>query len=562
MSLATSCAADDERQLSKPFLFGDAGLVAPVAMHEYAMPADVRTPRAVFSGSLRLESPERKGDMRILIDAYDRASAVGEPLRHLPEFDFRFVQRGHDLVPMRRGVIRREHPYWEIILQPGRAWQEAGDGEWTRASLPFALQERSANCTHNGVMTWLFNAKGDVSRVVYQVSSETCGYLKFDMWGVVVAEYRKQNLQTEAEAQLSRLDAHRSARLPVRPLADLGERFPGIDAAQLATGDDIPAKDLTVYGLVVDGVHYRSACATRHGAHPYCDSLPLPSYSTAKSIFAGVATMRLEKLYPGISQSTIASLVRECDLPQWRDVTIEDALDMATGNYESTVHPEDEDSAAHDVFVFSGLHEEKLDIACNLFDRRSAPGSRFAYHTSDTYLVGTALQNLVAARKPAADLYNDVLVEPFWQPLELSPLLDSTKRTYDQAAISFAGYGLTYEADDIVRIAAWLNNEDARLNGESALDPSLLAGALQRNAGDRGIATGMANLNYNNGFWAFDVGPLLGCERPAWVPFMSGVYGITVAMFPNGIVYYYFSDSDVFRWRTGIQAAHKIRSLC
>jgi len=33
-------------------------------------------------------------------------------------------------------------------------------------------------------------------------------------------------------------------------------------------------------------------------------------------------------------------------------------------------------------------------------------------------------------------------------------------------------------------------------------------------------------------------------------------------MFPNGVIYYYFSDSYVFRWQTGREAAHMIRPLC
>jgi hypothetical protein len=73
---------------------------------------------------------------------------------------------------LQRGVQRRDHPYWEVVLQPGKVWDEVGDGDWSRASVSFSLQERAANCTHNGVLTWLYNDSG-VSRVAYQVSSET-----------------------------------------------------------------------------------------------------------------------------------------------------------------------------------------------------------------------------------------------------------------------------------------------------------------------------------------------------------------------------------------------------
>jgi len=551
-----------ERQvLTRSFLLGDADLVDAVAMREFAMPATALPPAHSFSGSLRLVAPDRAGRFRTVEDIWNRVSEIGQPVLHLPRFDFLFVQRGHDIVPMQRGVIRREHPYWEIILQPGKAWDEEGDNGWTRASVPFALQERSANCTHNGVLTWLFRGPGEVSRVAYQVSSETCGYFKFDMWGIVDARYKPADLVEEAAAHFERLDGHRENRLSTRPLAQLSDDHPVVNPLTLGIADDIPAADISVLGVVVDGVHYRSECRTRHGPHPYCASLPLPSYSTAKSIFAAIATMRLEKLYPGSSRRKIASLVDECDIKRWRDVTIENALDMATGNFESSIPGEDEDSAPHEQFVFSDNHQEKLDFACGHFERKADPGSQFVYHTSDTYLVGVALGRVLAQENAAADLYESVLLDSIWRKLELSPLLDSTKRTYDSMAQAFTGYGLTYEVDDIIRIAAWLN-DGALLNGEPMLWDEMLAATLQRKANDRGLTAGSGDLRYNNGFWAFNAGPSLGCPKPVWVPFMSGVSGITVALFPNGVLYYYFSDSYIFRWQSAREAAHAIRPLC
>lgn len=549
------------RMLTGDFLLGDAELRNPVSMSEYTMPDAASEPQHVFSGSLRLLDTDQAGEFEVVEDDWDRVGNIGTPIHHLPEFDFEFVQRGHDILPLQQGLQRRNHPYWEVILQPGKAWNENADGEWTRASVPFSLQERSANCTHNGVLTWLFSSDNQVSRVAYQISSETCGYFKFDMWGVVDAEYQQQDLAARAAAIVTRFDVHAESRLPVRTLAQLGEDYPGVDPYSFGVDDGINPADMTVLGLVVDGVNYRGDCHTRAGPYPYCASVPLPSYSTAKSIFAGIATMRLETLYPGTSKTSIASLIDECDRKQWRDVTIENALDMATGNYRSTKSSEDEDSAQHIKFVFDDTHEEKLEFACNYFKRKAEPGTQFVYHTSDTYLVGAALGEVLADKDNGADLYQSVLVEPIWRALNLSPLLDDTKRTYDSAAQAFVGYGLTYEVDDIVRIAEWLHH-GGQLGAESLLDEKMLAASMQRSPEDRGLEAGSANLKYNNGFWAFNAGPSLGCAESVWVPFMSGVSGITVAMFPNGVIYYYFSDSRLFRWQSGRDAAHRIRSMC
>jgi hypothetical protein len=43
---------------------------------------------------------------------------------------------------------------------------------------------------------------------------------------------------------------------------------------------------------------------------------------------------------------------------------------------------------------------------------------------------------------------------------------------------------------------------------------------------------------------------------------MSGYGGITVAMFPNDTVYYYFSDGYVHRWASAAVETHKISKLC
>lgn len=43
---------------------------------------------------------------------------------------------------------------------------------------------------------------------------------------------------------------------------------------------------------------------------------------------------------------------------------------------------------------------------------------------------------------------------------------------------------------------------------------------------------------------------------------MSGFGGITVALFPNGVIYYYYSDGHLHRWASARAAAHRIRSLC
>ena len=550
--------------LTADFLHGSQPLSEPVRMQEFALSEDAQPAEADFSGKLKLAAPRKRGGFQVLWDFYGRMARHAGQIERLPDLEFEFVQNGASLIPVKRGVQRAQHPYWEYLVQPGRIWRAPAAAGGVRASMPFSLQERSANCTHNGMLTWAFDGEGRVSRVVYQISSETCPYFKFNMWGAVPATF-EPGRRADAAALIDAHLAQRRARLPVKPFAELEADHPGIDLSKFGAVSGIKPSDLTVYGFVVDGIHYLGGCDTRHGSYPRCESLALPSYSTAKSLFAGIAMMRLEKLYPGAAATKIASVVHDCSGGQWADVTIEHALDMATGNYERRELMEDERSDAQEAFIFSDSHRDKIDFSCNHYRRKAPPGSRWIYHTSDTYIAGLAMQAVLQSRAGGdADLYRTLLAEPFWQALNLSPLLGRTKRTYDDFAQPFTGYGLTYEPDDVARLAHWLLVQEGRIGGEAVLDEALFNAAMQRDPADRGLPApeGAEAVRYSNGFWGRDVAEFIGCDKPVWVPFLVGAGGIEIVLFPNGTIYYYFSDGYVHRWRLAAGEASKFRNFC
>ncbi len=43
---------------------------------------------------------------------------------------------------------------------------------------------------------------------------------------------------------------------------------------------------------------------------------------------------------------------------------------------------------------------------------------------------------------------------------------------------------------------------------------------------------------------------------------MSGFGGITYALLPNGMTYYYFSDGYTFAWESAVIAANQIKPFC
>ena len=545
-------------ELTKP-----AAAALPVSFSAFTPPSTTQPMANRFEGRLVLAAERAPAGVRIIRDDYGDFKSVSSPARHLPPFDFAFVQSGNALIPVRRGAIPSTNPEWEFILEPGRVWDEKADQGYSRASLPFTLEERNANCMHHGVLAFLFKNGGVVSNVVYEIGSETCLYSKFDLWGTLAARYVPGKIPHAAEiaADYRSEIAH---RLPTKPIVELAKDYPGIDPQQFGAASEIDPDDMTTYGLVVNGVNYVGGCDTRFGAYPYCAQMDLPSYSLAKSIFAGEASMRLELLYPGVMRHKIADYVPACAAAgSWDGVTFENALDMATGHYQSAADQADEDAPDILPFFLADTHKARVDFACMHYPRKAKPGTLWVYHTTDTYVLGTALRAFYRSMAgTTADFYKDVLVDPIFHGLHLNPAIDVTRRSYDAMAEPFTGWGLTLHRDDIAKIADFLNVSGGKIAGKEMLDPTMLAAALQRDPNDPGLTASTQDLRYNDGFWAWNAQAVLGCAKPTWIPFMSGYGGIVVAMMPNGITYYYVSDGGAYKWAKAAAEADKLASFC
>jgi CubicO group peptidase (beta-lactamase class C family) len=337
-----------------------------------------------------------------------------------------------------------------------------------------------------------------------------------------------------------------------------------VDPRSFAHPDDVSPAHLTTFGVIVDGVHYAGDCPTRMGLHPYCADIDLPSYSIAKSTLAALGLMRLERRHPGTRARIAADFVPECAANgTWQDVTFEHLLDMTSGHYLDPTDQADEMAAHADALFFGKTsHREKIDYACGHFPRKDRPGERWVYRTSDTYILGTAMTAYLSQlRGEPADIVDDLLAPEVWDVIQLSPTARVSRRTRDAVRQPFAGYGLTLRADDVARLARYLN--PANVAHERLLDQAMLRAALQLDPNDRGLPAGTDGaLRYNNGFWAVRVESLPGCRDALHVPFMSGFGGISVVLMPNGVSYYYFSDNAEFRFRRAIVEAARIRGYC
>ncbi|MFZ0492075.1 MAG: serine hydrolase domain-containing protein [Acidimicrobiia bacterium] len=525
---------------------------SPVDDAALALPVGAAPPSHVFEGRLEMLGEATSGGMSILAGDED----VG--VRHLPEFDYAFVQTSDGyLVPAERGLIITDNPYWNLMLEPGRTWDENGDNGLTRASFPFALVWKDSNAILNGTMTFLFDDQS-VSKVWYQITQETTVTFRADLWGLLDATYHPGPVDG-ADTLRNAFAAELAARMPTKPIEQLATNHPGIDLSAFGAG--VTPENMTWYGFVVDGVNYVGGCQTRYGTYPYCTSMRAPSYSTAKSGFVAIALMRLtEKYGTDVPDLFVKDYVPEtADSPgDWSAVTFDDLLDMASGNFTTSAYMVDEEHW-DDAFWTAQYKDPMLADALH-YPHGADPGTTWVYHTSDTFILVDALQNYLRSKEgPDADLFRFV-VDEVYRPLGLGPGLFATMRTRDDdwKGQALGGQGLWWIPDDLAKLAVFLNVDDGAVDGQHLLDPDLLAAALQRDPADPGVDR-VGGGRYNDSFWA-DQATGLGCE--VWVPMEVGYSGIVVALFPNGTAYYYASDGQEFTSSAALREAGEIYPYC
>ncbi len=544
----------------------------------FAVPTNAAAPSQTFEGRLKLSDVASGGGAQILRDDFGDDKAGNSPWRHLPAFHFQFVQSGSYLIPDRQGLVITGNAAWNYIVGPGRVWREKSDHGYMRASFPFALVERNQNCVHNGEMTFLFNRalRPNISKVRYQVTQETCLYFKLNLWGQLAASYtpgRVENSQALKTAQADEV----ANRLPTKPFSALAADHPhsGIDLANFTSGFKSPS-DITTYGLLIDGINYASACQTRFGAYAFCDNMRLPSYSTAKSSFAGVATMWLGQQY---GDKVYSQLIRDyvpqfTDGGDWTNVTFNDTSDMATGNYISAIPQADEDSPQEHAFLVAESYNTKIADAFTPFPHKAAPGTTWVYQTHASFILTQAMNGYVQHEQGRhADIFNSIRDDVF-KPLHMSQgSLTMLRTDNSESGKPFGGYGLFFIQDDIAKIGRFLNNSGGVIDKIQVIDPARLQQSLFRTANpaalgvsvpDTGTPAVPDTFRYHNQFWAKHMTssefPQYHCNF--WVSFLSGYGGISVLLLPNGATYYLFSDGNEFLWYTAVNEINKIAPLC
>jgi len=471
-----------------------------------------------------------------------------KPLSKLPALNLNFSIEGSKFIPDSRALRTTQNFLWDIQYGVGEVWyDEFGN---IRTSFPFSLIQKNQNCVHNGVILFDMTEGGDISNMVYQIASETCGWFRFNLIGSAeVSLTSSSDLNTE---NIQDFKDWQESTIPLKRLSSLGESYKDLGSVK-----EVLPVNMTMFGFYDGDSHYRGGCMTRKGRYPYCSELLMPSFSLAKSIFASNAMSMLEMDFPNIKNLFISDYVPECSSKKWRGVTFGNALDMATGQYKYKNYYSEDWYLEQEGYFKNFTHKDRIKSACNFFKKQANPGIKLSYHSSDTYILGTALNQFYKQNVSSeGDIYYDLLL-PLWNSLELSDALNEIRRSLDNVRQPYAEMGMFMLPDDVVKIGQYF------LEIRKKVDKGIMFDALQKNENNRGLVAIENLMYYNKGFWVKRFsGNKFGCSSDLWIPFMSGTGGITLVLLPNNTLYYYFSDGDEYAWDKAVEFANNLRPFC
>jgi hypothetical protein len=471
-----------------------------------------------------------------------------KPLSRLPSLKLNFSIEGSKFIPDSSALRATQNFLWDIQYGVGEVWyDEFGN---IRSSFPFSLIQKNQNCVHNGIILFDMTEGGEISNMVYQIASETCGWFRFDLIGSAeVSLTSSLNLNTK---NIQDYKDWKKSSIPLKALSTLGESYKDIGSVK-----EVLPENMTMFGFYDGESHYRGGCMTRKGRYPYCSELLIPSFSLAKSIFASNAMSMLEIDFPNIKNLFISDYVPECSSKKWRSVTFENALDMATGQYKYKSYYSEDWYLEKEGYFKNLTHKDKIKSACNFFKKQTNPGVKLSYHSSDTYILGTALNKFYKDNVSSeGDIYYDLLL-PLWNSLELSDALNEIRRSLDSVQQPYAEMGMFLLSDDVVKIGQYF------LDIRKTVNKGIMFDALQKNENNRGLVAIENLMYYNKGFWVKRFsGKKFGCSSDLWIPFMSGTGGITLVLLPNDTLYYYFSDGDEYAWDKAVEFANNLRPFC
>jgi hypothetical protein len=464
-----------------------------------------------------------------------------------PAFRARFFTHNGHLIPVERDIIKGNSDTWDLILSPGRVWSEETDDGWSRASFPFTLTGKIWNESHNGLATFLYNDTG-VSRIAVQIVQEAASWDQFDGWAELSLGYTAEDANGFDDLRAS-FGQELAERIPIRRWHELEDSPVDSPAHEF----DGTAVNVTVSGLVIDGVFYGQPCRTRHGDYPYCGEMRHGVYSVTKTAGAAISLFWLAHVYGDeVYGALITDYVNVTAKHKgWDGVTFLDALNMTTGvgdlapdrNAEQYVFEADDDGPTLEVFANAPHAKAKLDVVFGNGNYPWGPGEVGRYNTMHTFVLAAAMDAYLKRRQgPDVNLW-DAVLESVLKPIGVrhAPMMH-TREPDDNRGIPIMGYGYFPTIGELAKIAL-LIEDGGQHDGRQLLDGSVLS-ELFDSPETLGYTIPWDNSHgryrYDKSFWFMPFDVEGGCSY--MLPEMIGFGGNVVQLLPRNMVAIRFAD--------------------
>ncbi len=233
-----------------------------------------------------------------------------------PAFSLPIAVRGEWLVPLERDIILSGSgaggsggSAWNVIANPGRAWQESTDAGYSRGTFLLTFTDNYVGQARNGLATFLFNEL-ETSPVAFQITQETAPneeYMRADFSALVPVTWEPE-CPASAEATLAAFDHEVATRLPLRPWSALANA----EASRATSRNGHADTDLSAVALLLDGQLYQQEVATRSGPHPWPEWMRHGVYSVTKTMGLGLSMFYLAQRYgDGVFDERITDFVPE-----------------------------------------------------------------------------------------------------------------------------------------------------------------------------------------------------------------------------------------------------------
>ena len=400
-----------------------------------------------------------------------------------------------DLIPADRGIIRRPiaartASFWEIIAGPGKTWSltEGNRAGWSKAAFPISLVQSQEGEAWLGLAS--FEYKDDqVTPLQVQFSSDSAGgFLFWDpdfdvtAWAEVPATFDIA-AKIDVAAVTADFNAERAARLPLKPLDELGDAIKG------AAGRLDPVRTLAV-AVLHEGTLYMNPVTTPFGIHPYPQEMRVGVWSASKSLIPGMAAMRLAQKYgPDFLDKPIVSYFTEGDEFAYPSAAARERMDKVTIrnalNMQSGMGPDGYDANwnAKSTNTYQWSYSYALaDQIRHYFNQEpnpnvAGPGQKMVYMDQDMWIATLAMQRFLQSKEGADSTVLNMLETEVYAPIGAPHFVSGTNYTPDGSiGFPFSAWGALPTIDTLARAGQLIANGGKGPDGGQILDPALVAG--------------------------------------------------------------------------------------